>query len=220
MTSSVSTTQPTTTARSHRVPAALASGLLGVGLFVTVAAVNVPHKPTDAALLAWWQDTGNRTSGLVSGLAAILVAVTVPIVVNHLRSRALASAWMAYAVSVGAAMSAVWLVTGAVRASIQHLVDVMDEPLPSVDVLRFATAVNYTLLGLCGMAMAGLLAIAVSIAVLRTGVLAPWVAYVGLACGGLILVAVLAQYGAYTTPLAILWAFCLAAAIWRQPAPA
>ena len=30
--------------------------------------------------------------------------------------------------------------------------------------------------------------------------------------------AVVAQYGAFTTPLAILWALCLAVAIWRQPA--
>ena len=32
------------------------------------------------------------------------------------------------------------------------------------------------------------------------------------------LAAVVAQYGAFTTPLAILWALCLAVAIWRQPA--
>jgi hypothetical protein len=27
----------------------------------------------------------------------------------------------------------------------------------------------------------------------------------------------IAQYGAFTTPLAIVWALCLAVAIWRQP---
>ena len=32
------------------------------------------------------------------------------------------------------------------------------------------------------------------------------------------LAAVVAQYGALTMPLAILWALCLAVAIWRQPA--
>jgi hypothetical protein len=33
----------------------------------------------------------------------------------------------------------------------------------------------------------------------------------------LMLGATAAQYGAFTTPLGILWAFCLAVAIWRQP---
>jgi hypothetical protein len=37
-------------------------------------------------------------------------------------------------------------------------------------------------------------------------------------CGSLMLAAALAQYGAYTTPLGIFWALCLAVAIWRHPA--
>ena len=53
------------------------------------------------------------------------------------------------------AVSCLWLVTGAVRAAIGHLVDVMGEPLPGVDVLRMVTAMNYVLLGLSGMAALG-----------------------------------------------------------------
>jgi hypothetical protein len=44
------------------------------------------------------------------------------------------------------------------------------------------------------------------------------VAHVGLACAAVMLAAVVAQYGAFTTPLAILWSLCLAVAFWRAPA--
>jgi hypothetical protein len=120
---------------------------------------------------------------------------------------------------MAAAVTAVWLVTGAARAAISHLVDVMDEPLPGVDVLRLATALNYTLLGLSGMAVLGLFILAMSVVVLRTSALGRWIGYVGVGCAVLMLAAVVAQYGAYTTPLGILWSLCLAVAIWRQPDP-
>ena len=93
----------------------------------------------------------------------------------------------------------------------------MDEPLPGTDVLRFATAFNYTLLGQAGMCVLGLSILAVSIVVLRTDALGRWVAHVGLVCGVVILAAVIAQYGGLATPVAILWALSLAVAIWRQP---
>ena len=60
---------PSTPARKV---AAAASALFGVALFMTVAAVDVPHDATDAELLQWWQQSGNRMSGLVSGLSAIM----------------------------------------------------------------------------------------------------------------------------------------------------
>ena len=118
---------------------------------------------------------------------------------------------------MGTAATAVWLVTGAARAALGHLVDTMNEPLPGVDVLRYATALNYTLLGQFGMAVLALCILAVSVVVLRTGVFGRWLGYVGGVCAAVMIVAVVAQYGAFTTPLAILWALCLAVAIWRQP---
>ena len=138
---------------------------------MTVASVDVPHDPSNAALLHWWQVSGNRMSGLVSGLSAICAAVLFAVVVNYLRSLRAASKapqWQAFAQSMGAAVTALWLVTGAARAAISHLVDVMGEPLPGTDVLRFATALNYTLLGLSGMGVSALSILAISVVVLRT----------------------------------------------------
>jgi hypothetical protein len=206
--------------RTDNRVAAVAAALFGVGLFMTVAVVNVPHDATDAELLAWWGDSGNRMSGVMSGVWAIFTATVFAVVVNHLRRSARAAGspgWRDFAASMGAAVTALWLVTGAARAAVGHLVDVMDEPLPDTDVLRFATALNYVLLGLSGMTVLALCILATSVLVLRTAVLGRWIAITGLVCGGVVLAASIAQFGAYSSPLGILWALCLAVAIWRQP---
>ncbi|MCW2545455.1 MAG: hypothetical protein JWM40_3007 [Frankiales bacterium] len=203
-----------------RKTAAVAAALTGVALFMTVASIDVPHKASDAKLLAWWQESGNRTAGFVSGMSAFCVAVFLPIAFNYLRrlrSTDAAPAWTSFAGSMAGAVSALWLVTGAVRASISHLVDVIDEPLPGADVLRFATGLNYTLLGLSGMGVMGLFIVAVSVVVHRTAALARWVAYSGFFCGGVILVAFAIRFGAFATMLAVLWFFAFGVGIWRQP---
>jgi hypothetical protein len=198
----------------------VAAALLGVSLFMTVAVINVPHEPSDQELLTWWQDSGNRTAGVISGLWALGVAVTITVVMNHLERLDQARRspqWLRFARSMGGAATAVWLIAGAARSALGHLVDTMHEPLPGVDVLRFATALNYTVLGQFGMAVLALCILAVSVVVLRTGVLGRWLGYAGGVGSAVMLAAVVAQYGAYTTPLAILWSFCLAVAIWRGP---
>ena len=208
---------PSTAARKV---GAVASALFAVALFMTVAAVDVPHDATDAELLQWWQQSGNRMSGLVSGISAICAAVLIAVVMNYIRSlgaTAKAPQWLAFARSMGAAVTAVWLVTGAARAVIAHLVDVMDEPLPGTDVLRFATAFNYTLLGQVRHVRAG----AGHSCRVGRGAAHRRARSVGrlrrLVCGVIMLAAVVALYGGLATPVAILWALSLAVAIWRQP---
>jgi hypothetical protein len=203
--------------------AAVAAAFLGISLFLTVAVINVPHEPSDSELLAWWQSSGNRLAGVVSGMCAIVVAATMQVVMNYLGGLGTAGRspqWLRFAQSMGGAVTAVWLVTGAARAVLGHLVDTMNEPLPGVDVLRYSTGFNYTLLGQSGMAVLALCILAVSVVVLRTGVFGRWLAYVGIVCSGVTLAAVIAQFGAFTSPLAILWALCLAVAIWRRTSEA
>jgi hypothetical protein len=207
---------------SDQTPRRIAAGaaaVLGVSLFLTVAVIDVPHAAGDAELLRWWQEKSNRTAGILSGLAAISVAVSFPVVANFVLGTAEASDraphWRRFAGSMVSAVTAVWLVTGAVRASIGRFVDVSDERLPGADTLRLATALNYSLLGLSGMAVLSLAILAFSVLVLRARLLARWVGYVGLACGFVMLVSVIAQYGAFTTLLGVLWAFCLSVAVWR-----
>jgi hypothetical protein len=200
--------------------AAVAAALLGVSLFMTVAVINVPHEPSDQELLTWWQDSGNRMSGVISGLWALGVAVLIPIIMNHLWRLDAAQRspqWLRFARSMGGAATGVWLIAGAARSALGYLVNTMNEPLPGVDVLRYATALNYTVLGQFGMAVLALCILAVSVVVLRTGVFGRWLGYVGSVCSAVMILAVLAQYGGFTTPLAILWSLCLAVAIWRRP---
>ena len=162
--------------------AALAAALLAVSLFMTVAVINVPHHASDQELITWWPDSGNRLAGVMSGMWALVVAVTIPVVMNHLQRLDAATRspqWLTFARSMGGAVTALWLVTGAARATLGHIVDTMDEPLPGVDVLRYSTGLNYTLLGQSGMAVLALCILAVSVVVLRTGVFGRWLGYVG-----------------------------------------
>jgi hypothetical protein len=213
------TDRPRTGVVERRV-AAVAALLLGVSLFMTVAVINVPHDPSDAELVRWWQQGSNRTAGVMSAMWAVGVAVSMAIVIGYVRrlpAFSRAPQWLAFTRSMAAAVTAMWLVTGAVRGSIGHLVDVMNEPLPGVDVLRMVTALNYMLLGVSGMTALGLCILGVSVMVLRTRALGAWIGYLGLGCSVIILGASVAQYGGFTTPLAIIWSFGLAVAMWRQP---
>jgi hypothetical protein len=201
--------------------AAVAAALLALSLFLTVAVIDVPGHVSDADLLAWWQVSSNRTAGVVSGMCALIVAVTIAVVANHLQrldAVGRAPAWLAFGRSMAGAVTALWLVTGAVRGLVGPLVDTQGEPLPRVDVLRYTTGLNYALLGQSGMAALALFILAISVVVLRTAALGRWIAYIGLACAAVMLAAVVAQYGAFATPLAILWSLCLAVALWRAPA--
>jgi len=219
----VSTTKPlhtevTTLRITPRRVAAVAAAVLGLSLFLTVAVLEVPNGAGDAQLLRWWHEQSNRTAGIYSGLSAIAVAIAAPVAVNFLLdlpSAAGAPHLRAFVRSMVGAVTALWLVTGAVRAAIGRFVDISGERLPGPDTLRLATALNYSLLGLAGMAALSLAILAISVLVLRTALLATWVGYVGLACGLPMLASVIAQYGAYTTALGVIWAFCLAAALWR-----
>lgn len=198
--------------------AAAAAAVLGLSLFLTVASIDVPARAGDAELLHWWEQQANRTSGILSGLAALGVAVSFPVVAGYLsrlKRAADAPSLRDFAGAMATAVTALWLVTGAVRAAIGRFVDVSGERLPGPDTLRLVTALNYSLLGLSGMAVLSLAVLAISVLVVRTSLLAPWVGYVGLACGVLMLGSVLAQYGAYTTALGVVWACCLAVALWR-----
>jgi hypothetical protein len=219
ITAAPTTERPTTVAAGRA--AAVAALLFAVCLFWTVASVNVPRDATDAELLSWWQESGNRLAGTVSGFFAVAAAVLLAVVVNHLRRIPAASgapAWLGLARAMGAAFTATLLVSAALRGVVAHLVDRMDQPLPALDVLRYSTALNYTLLDLPVMTTLALAIAATSVVALRTAALPRWIGYIGLGAALVIALAVVAQIGAYSIPAALLWAVCLSAALWRRPA--
>jgi hypothetical protein len=202
--------------RAGAYVAAGAAVLFGLSMFLTVASVNVPHGAGDAELLEWWQQSANRRSGIVSGVFAVCAAALLAVVAGHvhqLEATRTSPAWRAFARTMAGAFTATMLVTAATRSAIGHLVDVMDEPLPSVDVLRYATVLNYQVLGLSAMGALALTMLATSVLALRTGAFTRWAGWVGAGGGVAMLAAVLLGYGSYTVPIAILWSVCLAIAI-------
>ncbi len=118
--------------------------------------------------------------------------------------------------TTSAAFTATLLVSAALRGVVAHLVDQMDQPLPSLDVLRYSTALNYTLLDLPVMTTLALAIAATSVVALRTAALPRWIGYIGLGAALVIALAVVAQIGAYSIPAALLWAVCLSVALWRH----
>jgi hypothetical protein len=201
--------------------ASAASILFAVAFFWTVASIDVPHKASDAKLLDWWQQSSNQRSSIVSQFCAIAAAVLFVVLMNYfktLTARTKAVQWTAFARSMGLIFSTTLLVSAALRGLIGHMVKVDGEPLPGLDVLRYSTALNYNVIGSITMTALGLTILAVSIVILRTAVLAKWLAYVGLACSTIILLASLLMIGQFTIILSLLWALCLSVAIWRQPA--
>jgi hypothetical protein len=214
---------PTTTAPAGRRTtaskvAAAASLAFGVCFFWTVASIDVPHKASDEKMLHWWQQGANVNSALASEFFALATAILLLVVVNHLtalvpeRDR-----WARFANSMATVFASTMLISAALRGVIAHMVKRFEEPLPSVDILRYSTGLNYTVIGSASMTALALTMVAVSAVVLRTQILARWMAYVGLVCAGIITVAVGALIGGFMVPVAILWSLCLTVAIWRQP---
>lgn len=197
---------------------ALASLAFGVTFFWTVASIDVPRKASDARLLHWWQQNSNLNSALASEFFAICTAILMLVIVNHLVAIAPnRDRWAGLANSLATVFASTMLISAALRGVIAHMGQRYDEPLPTAGVLRYSTSLNYTVLGSVSMTAFALTAIAVAVLVLRTQILARWVAFVGLGCGVVILGAVAAMYGQFTVPIAILWAISMAVAIWRQP---
>jgi len=202
--------------------ASVAAVLFAICFFWTVASVNVPHQAGDAKLQDWWQQDANLTSGMISMLFAILTGVLFAVVANYLLIAVGTGTphLTAFARSMATAFTATLLVSGALRGVIGHLVKVDHEPLPSLDVLRYATALNYTVLGVIVMSAFALFVLSMTVLMMRSGAFGRWMVLVGLGCGAITLGAVVAMMGAFTVPVAILWALCTAVAVWRRPAPA
>jgi hypothetical protein len=199
---------------------AAVSALFGACFFGTVASVNVPYHGSDAEVLAWWQKDSSLTEGMVSMAFAIATAVLFAVVTGHVLHRAgdRSAPLVAFARSMATAFTVTLLVSAALRGVIGHLVNVEERPLPGLDVLDYATALNYTVVSVVVMTCFALTILAIGALVLLTGILARWHGIVGLVLGVVVLAAVAASYGAFTVPLAILWALGTTVAIVRAPA--
>lgn len=215
---SVSSTRPA------RV-ASIASALFALSLLLFSAVVNVPWKASDHEVLVWWQSDSSLISTIASLFFGTCAAVLFIVVANYFRELASQAEgrvpqWSAFAHSMAAAFCSTMVVLAAMRGVIGRMVKIDAAPLPGIDVLRFSTGLNYALYNTGAMGLLALSILAMSVVVIRTQILEKWLGIVGMICSVLILVASAALLGSLTVPVALVWALCVAVALWRQPATA
>jgi hypothetical protein len=198
--------------------AAAASVVFGISMFWLVASVEVPAEASDEKLTEYWRGSEALTGATFSAAFALLAAICLMVVVNHvLAVSGMADGHLAgFVRSMATLCAACLVVVGAMRGTIAHLVRAEDLPLPDPDVLRYATSLGYSLLGLGTMGLLGATMLSASVLVLRSRVLGKWIGVVGSVCGVVTLGAAAVGFGAFATPLAILWGVCLGVALLRR----
>ncbi len=208
-------------ARPARV-ASIASALFAVSILLFSAVLNVPWKASDHKVLVWWQSDSNLIATIASLFFGICAAVLFMVVANYFRELASkadgrVTQWSAFAHSMAGAFCATMLVLAAMRGVIGRMVKIDGAPLPGIDILRFSTGLNYALYNTGAMAALALAILAMSVVVIRTQILAKWVGVIGIVCAVVILAACAALLGSLTVPVALVWAVCMAVALWRLP---
>ena len=198
--------------------------LAGVGfavLFLFSLAVIDPLKnPTNQELLTWWADVGKQRDSMISMysmlLSAPLFLIFLVQLCNRLRSAGQsAESWSGLVFGAGVAYVALVAVTAFSRGVIAQSIRVSDEPIPGPDTLRYATALSQAAFSLAAIPFAAIVVAAGSVIIVRTGVLARWLGWLGLVVAAVSLVTVLLLVGALASPLILLWVVATSFVIWR-----
>jgi hypothetical protein len=214
--------EPATAARRTRSAVGALAGLaFAICFFVGVASLELPEHASDAELVAWWSDSGNRITAVVSmylfvvaglcflGLLAVLVA--------RLRERQGGTAELTVVLTSGAVFVAMLFVAAVARGVIGFAVEspVNDESLPGPDTLRYVPQVGYAATGTGGMLAAALLMATVSVLVVRTQAFGSWLAWIGGAAALVAVAASVALSGVLAIPAVLVWALAASVALWR-----
>jgi hypothetical protein len=198
--------------------------LAGVGfallLFFSVFIVDPLRQATDQELLAWWSDSGKLRDNIISMyflvLAAPLFLVFLAQLCRRLRSAGEpAESWTGLVFGAGVAFAALLSVTAFSRGVVAQSIRFSDEPIPGPDTLRYATALSQAAFSIGAVPFATIAIAVSSVIIVRTGVLARWLGWLGLvvAAGSLILIAML--IGAFAIPLITVWTVATSFVIWR-----
>jgi hypothetical protein len=193
--------------------------------FFGVAMIDVPTAAGDQEVAAWWADSGNRSSSIVSMYCFVLASLLVLVLLAYLRTRlvsavaetALLSRLMAWS---GLMFAVLLAASGVSRGVIASAVAYNDESLPGADTLRFVPQFSY------GFTNVALLAAAVTMVtmaalVLRTAIFGRWLAWLSIATALLVAVVTVAAGRPFAIPAVLLWALATSVAVWRdREAPA
>ena len=166
------------------------------------ATLNIPHGVSDAKLVAWWADSGNQTTAIVSMYLFIVAGLCFLLFLAKLRSRLLAAEGgtgelTSLVVASGAVFVAMLLVAAASRGVIGFAVKSPgdNESLPGADTLRYLPQTGYAALGIGGLLAAAVAMATTSWLIVRTAVFGRWLAWLGAATALVIVVAAAALVG-------------------------
>jgi hypothetical protein len=198
--------------------------LAGVGfallLFFSVFIVDPLRQATDQELLAWWSDSGKLRDNIISMyflvLAAPLFLVFLAQLCRRLRSAGeLAESWTGLVFGAGVAFASLLAVTAISRGVLAQSIRFSDEPIPGPDTLRYATELSGALFGMGAMPFAAMTVAIASVIVVRTGVLARWLGWLGFVVAALTLALAALLIGGLAIPLITLWTVATSFVIWR-----
>jgi hypothetical protein len=200
--------------------------LAGVGFaiffFIGVAMLETPENASDQELVAWWSDSGNRTSAVVSMYLFVLAGLCFLVFLVALRSWLLAAEGgrgdlTALVFGSGLVFVSLLSVAAAARGVIGFAVEspTSDESLPGPDTLRYLPQVGYAITGTGGLLAAAVSMAATSVLIVRTAVFRRWLAWVGAVAVLVVVGAAIALSAVLAIPALLVWAVAVSAAMWR-----
>lgn len=221
--SAVATTRTGITARTADGRLAALAGLAFAVLFLLGTAIlNIPHGASDEKLVAWWSESGNQLTAVVSMYCFVLAGLCFLAFLVQLRSRLLAAeggsgALTTLVVASGAVFVAMLFVAAASRGVVGFAIKSPgnNESLPGPDTLRYLPQTGYAALGGGGLLAAAVAMATTSWLIVRTGVFGRWLAWVGAAAAVVIVVANAALVGMLAIPAMLVWALATSVAMWR-----
>jgi hypothetical protein len=190
--------------------------------FVGVAMLEIPESAADKELVAWWSDSGNQTTAVISMYLFVLAGLCFLVFLVKLRSRLLAAEGgagelTALVLAGGIIFVSMLFVAAASRGVIGFAVKspVNDESLPGPDTLRYLPQIGYAVTGTGGLLAAALTMAATSWLIVRTSLFGRWLAWIGALAAILLVAASVALSGVIAIPAVLVWTVATSVAIWR-----
>lgn len=223
---SATATVGTHTAIATRVRGGRAGAIAGLAfslLFLLgTAMLNIPLGASDEKLVAFWSDSGNQVTSIISMYSFVLAGLCFLVFLVQLRSRLLAAEGgdgrlSALVVASGGVFVAMLIVAAASRGMIGFALKApgSKESLPGADTLRYIPQIGYAALGAGGMLAAAVAMATTSWLIVRTGAFSRWLAWVGGVAAILIIAANAALAGMLAIPVMLIWALSTSVAMWR-----
>ena len=199
--------------------AGLAFALL---FFLGIAMLDIPQSATDQELIAWWSDSGNQLSAVVSMYLFVLAGLCFLVFLVRLRSRLLSAEGergelSALVAASGVVFVSMLFVAAASRGVIGFAVKspANNESLPGADTLRYLPQIGYAVTGTGGLLAAAVMIATSSWLIVRTAVFGRWLAWLGAAATLLVIAATATLSGVLAIPALLIWALAASLAMWR-----